>query len=400
MRRTTIGLLGLGVVGSGLYRAFHEEEADGQFDLRRVLVRDVSRQRGLAIEEGLLTVTPAEVVDDPAIEVVVEVMGGVEPARSLVARALANGKHVVTANKEMLARCGPELAALANRRGLWLGVEASVGGAVPVVAALRQALAGNRVWSLQGIVNGTTNYIISRMEQEGADFGEALQDAQRLGYAEPDPTNDIEGFDSRYKLCVLTALVVGGWPEPEQIACNGISKLRAEDFEFAWQHGYTIRLLASADFNAESPVLQVAPTFVSRQSPLAGVSGPFNAVSYLASLAGEGMLYGRGAGAAPTASALLADLYAINRGEPPQPLPEIRLAAVANRAGGSYYLRVPAGAAATLDNLADTEIVGRQQAETMVMLLLAGLAEDTVAEITKLAEMTEGALLMPVESKR
>lgn len=342
-----VGLLGLGVVGTGVLQACAERSATiaarcgRPLAIKRALVRDVGKARPAAAA-GITTTNPADVLADPEIAVVIEVLGGEQPAYDYARRALLAGKHLVTANKEMLAKHGPELLALAHERGLVVGFEASVGGGIPIVAALRRSLLANRVTGVRGIVNGTTNYILTEMNDRGREFAAALREAQALGYAEPDPTNDVEGFDSRYKLTILCALAFGVWPRPETIACEGITRLEPADFRLARALGYAIKLLAHGRQTEAGLEAWVSPALVPAASLLAGVRDVFNAIQVEGDMVGDMLFYGRGAGPAPTASAILADVMDIVRGERP-PSVELtgtaRLASAAERAG-AFYLRL------------------------------------------------------------
>ncbi|MCL4465836.1 MAG: homoserine dehydrogenase [Chloroflexi bacterium] len=363
-----LGLLGLGTIGGGVWQALA-----GQSDLLaervgravvvgKALVRDLAKPHP-GVPPDLLTTDPREVVGDPRIGIVVEVLGGEHPAYELVKQALLSGQHVVTANKELLAKHGAELFALARERGLELACEASVGGGIPIIAAIRKSLVANRVSRVRGIVNGTTNYILTEMVEKGRDFAAVLAEAQALGYAEPDPTNDVEGFDARYKLCVLSGLAFAAWPQPEDVPCQGITRLTAADLRFAGQFGYAVKLLATVRPLAGAVEAGVEPTLVPLTSPLAVVNGVFNAVQVQGDLVGDTLFYGRGAGPAPTTSAILGDVVAVARGErSPLPLAGTVVRAVPATAT-HYYLRLaPAEDARGLLHDAGLEILGHRAA--------------------------------------
>jgi len=316
-----IGLLGLGTVGAGVAQILatpqgrHPLVAD--LALRRVAVRDLQRARPLHLDPSLLTSDAEAVVDDPAVDIVVEVMGGLEPARSLILRAIAAGKPVVTANKAVIARFGEEIAAAAAARGVYVLIEAAVGGGIPIIEPLKQSLGANRIQRVSGIINGTTNYILSRMADEGAAYSAVLADAQRLGYAEADPAADVQGGDAADKIAILAALAYGGTVPRAAIPTSGIDRLDARDVAYADQLGYGVKLLAVAeqvglasDGAAELDV-SVNPTLVPRDHPLAGVHGVNNAILVEADPVGRVMFYGPGAGAGPTASAVVADILNI-----------------------------------------------------------------------------------------
>jgi homoserine dehydrogenase len=322
-----VGLLGLGTVGAGVASILASPEGRHplvrQLVLQRVAVRDLARPRAVAVDPALLSDDPLAVVDDPAVDIVVEVMGGLEPARSLILRAIAAGKPVVTANKAVIARHGEEIAAAASQRGVYVLIEAAVGGGIPIIEPLKQSLGGNRIQRVSGIINGTTNYILSRMADEGADYKAVLADAQRLGYAEADPAADVEGHDAADKIAILTALAFGGPVPRAAIATEGIDRLSARDVTYASQLGYVVKLLAVAErvdglVGPEAvpggglPLdVRVHPTLLPRHHPLAGVHGVNNAILVEADPVGQVMFFGPGAGAGPTASAVVADILNI-----------------------------------------------------------------------------------------
>jgi homoserine dehydrogenase len=322
-----IGLLGLGTVGAGVAEILATPEGRhplvAALELRRVAVRDLDRPRPVQLAEHLLCTSPEAVVDDPAVEIVVEVMGGLEPARSLILRAIAAGKPVVTANKAVIARHGEEIAAAAAARGVYVLLEAAVGGGIPIIEPLKQSLGANRIQRVSGIINGTTNYILSRMAAEGADYGAVLADAQRLGYAEADPAADVQGGDAADKIAILTGLAYGGTVPRGAIPTEGIDQLDGRDVTYADQLGFVVKLLAVAQridrANGDSPAgeaiqwldVRVHPTLVPRSHPLAGVNGVNNAILVEGEPVGQVMFFGPGAGAGPTASAVVADILNI-----------------------------------------------------------------------------------------
>jgi len=322
-----VGLLGLGTVGAGVAAILARPEGRhplvSELALRRVAVRDPARPRSVELDPALLCADPMAVVDDPAVEIVVEVMGGLEPARSLILRAIAAGKPVVTANKAVIARHGEEIAAAAAEGGVYVLIEAAVGGGIPIIEPLKQSLGGNRIQRVSGIINGTTNYILSRMADEGAAYGAVLADAQRLGYAEADPAADVEGHDAADKIAILASLAFGGPVERSAIATEGIDRLDARDVTYAAQLGYVVKLLAVAErmdglvgadaapADALPLDVRVHPTLLPRHHPLAGVHGVNNAILVEGEPVGQVMFFGPGAGAGPTASAVVADILNI-----------------------------------------------------------------------------------------
>ena len=329
-----IGLMGLGTVGGGVAAALLDNAASIQRKtgaavcLRRALVRDVGRPRQPQLPAGVVTANPEEILADPEIGVVVEVMGGDRPAGDYLARALDAGKHVVTANKEVMARRGPELLALAQKRRVHLLFEASAGGGIPIVGCLMSQLLANDIRSIRCIINGTTNYILTRMARSQTPFAAALAEAQAQGYAESDPTNDIEGIDAAYKLSVLGSLAFHRRIAHDAIYTEGISRLAPEDFRYAAELGYAIKSLAIAGADADGRVqARVHPALVPADHLLASVDGVYNAVEVDGDLCGQIILYGQGAGRAATASAVMGDILNILRtsggvdGPPPLPLP-------------------------------------------------------------------------------
>ncbi len=311
-----VGLLGLGTVGTGVARVLLgksdalERRIGRPVHITSVLVRDPSKPRGISLEVPLVTDARA-VIDDPAVDIVVEVIGGEEPARTLILEAIERGKHVVTANKEVMAKHGPAILAAAAARGVSVAYEASVGGGIPLIGPFQLDLAANEITSVVGIVNGTTNYILTRMTESGASFADALREAQELGYAEPDPTNDVEAWDAAYKLAILASLAFGAPVMPEQIWREGITQVSQRDILYAAELGYRIKLLAIARLVHGQVETRVHPSLVHRGSMLASVDGSFNAVQVEGDLIGSALFYGRGAGSEPTASAVVADLIAL-----------------------------------------------------------------------------------------
>lgn len=315
-----VAVLGVGTIGGEVARRLSGssqiELTDGS---RLALVRAMDRGPEVAqragIDASLVETDGVAVVDDPSVNVVVETLGGEQPAADLMIRALANGKHVVTANKEAVSKNLPAILAAARDGGTAFLCEASVGGGIPLLVSLRQILASNRVTRVRGIVNGTTNFILHKMESEGADYQAALQEAQELGYAEPDPTADVEGFDAAYKIAILGSLISRKYVHPDQVDRTGISGVRAEDVEQAKRAGGTIRLIAEAAVDGGDVTLRVAPTFVPSDDLFSRVVANYNAVEIVGDAVGPVWLHGQGAGPAPTASAILSDIVeAIERG--------------------------------------------------------------------------------------
>ncbi|OUM98044.1 MAG: homoserine dehydrogenase [Firmicutes bacterium ZCTH02-B6] len=309
-----VGLLGCGTVGSGVLSILQANaeriaaRAGALIEVRRVAVRDLKKYRTVSLDEALLTTDPWEVVSDPSVDIVIEVMGGVDPARDLIAAAVDNGKPVITANKEVLAKHGPELLSLAARRGVDLFFEGSVAGGIPIIKPLRESLAANRVQAIVGIINGTTNYVLTRMSREGMPFAEVLREAQALGYAEADPASDVEGYDAAFKIAILASLAFETPVRVEDVYCEGITRITPEDIRYGRELGYEIKLLAIAREHEGRLEVRVHPAFIPAAHPLAAVTDVFNAIFVRGDAVGELMFYGRGAGSLPTGSAVVADL--------------------------------------------------------------------------------------------
>jgi homoserine dehydrogenase len=319
MSSVKVGLLGCGIVGGALVELLNERAATIEIqtgvglEIGSVAVRSASKERP-GLDPSLLTTDARALVNDPNIDVIVEVIGGIEPARELILDAIKAGKPVITANKELLANCGAELYAAASAAGVDLLFEAAAAGAIPIVRPLRESLLGEDIRRIMGIVNGTTNFILTRMAEDGADYADALAEAQRLGYAERDPTADVEGFDAGAKAAIMASIAFGARVVAGDVYHEGISEVSQADIAFAKRLGYEIKLLAIAEVfegatsGAREIGVRVHPAMVPGDHPLASVRDSFNAVFIEGAAAGELMFYGRGAGGRPTASAVLGDL--------------------------------------------------------------------------------------------
>ena len=314
-----VGLLGLGVVGGGVAAALLDPsdtlaaKAGRPLILKKALVRDPAKSRDTAVPAHLLTANPEEILADPAIGLVVEVIGGVDPAAPYLRAALSAGKHVVTANKEVMAKHGPELLALARQNRVQLLFEASVGGGIPILGCLRDQLQANQFRSIRSIINGTTNYILTRMANDHTPFRQALAEAQERGYAEADPSSDIEGSDAVYKLSIMAALAFHQRIAPEDIYRQGIAQLEPQDFRYARELGYAIKSLAIATLENGAVQARVYPALLPEDSMLAKVDGVYNAVEVAGSQCGRVLFHGQGAGRGPTTSAVVGDIIAIAR---------------------------------------------------------------------------------------
>ncbi|MEA2516927.1 MAG: homoserine dehydrogenase [Actinomycetota bacterium] len=314
-----VGLLGCGVVGTATARILSSHAAEletrtgAPIRVARIAVRDASIDRGLDVDRSVWTTDPSEVVNDPSIDIVVEVMGGVEPARTLILEAIANKKHVVTANKELLSTYGSEVMGAAESNGVDLLFEASVAGGIPIIRPIRESLAGDRVTRVMGIVNGTTNFILTRMSEMGVSFEEALAQAIDLGYAEADPTADIDGHDAAAKIAILASLAFDSRVVSSDVPTEGIRNITRADIAAAHQLGYEVKLLAIGELVDGTISARVHPAMIPKTHPLASVRDVFNAVFVQGEQSGDLMFLGRGAGGSPTAAAVVGDVVEIAR---------------------------------------------------------------------------------------
>ncbi|MBI4297887.1 MAG: homoserine dehydrogenase [Chloroflexi bacterium] len=426
MEAIGVGLLGLGVVGGGVAQVLRERREaitaliGTPVVLRHALVRH--REKPRVLSPDLLTTQPKDILYDPQVHIVVEVMGGELPALNYIRQALEAGKYVVTANKEVMAKHGPELLALARERGVDIRYEASVGGGIPLITPFRQDFLANHIAAIYAIINGTTNFILTRMAQEGQDFASALSQAQKLGYAEADPSNDIEGIDAAYKLAILATLAFHTRVRPQDVHREGISHLSARDFRYARELGYTIKLLAIGRAEEEGVQVRVHPTFLPQDRLLAKVDGVFNAVQVEGDLTGPVLFYGQGAGSQPTSSAVVADIINLAqdlafgpRRRPPlllePPIPLKPMAQLRTR----YYLRMsvadrPGVLAQIARVLGDNQISiasviqkevdeAAQTAEIVIMthLALEEAMQRALAEMARLPKVAEVSNFVRVE---
>ncbi len=319
MKPIRVGLLGLGTVGRGTYEVLQRNQneiarrAGRGIEVASVAVRDLAKARAIVGAQVVVSTLCADIVGDPDIDIVVELMGGHEPARSLALQAISHGKHVVTANKALLARHGNELFEAARSNGVMLAFEAAVAGGIPIIKALREGLTANRIEWIAGIINGTSNFILSEMRSRGVTFDTALKQAQRLGYAEADPTFDVEGIDAAHKLAILSSIAFGVPINIDAAHTEGISHLAKEDIKYAEQLGYRIKLLGITKRTTAGIELRVHPTLVPLQRLIANVEGAMNAILIKGDAVGTTLYYGPGAGAEPTASAVIADLVDVTR---------------------------------------------------------------------------------------
>ncbi|MBM4129275.1 MAG: homoserine dehydrogenase [Nitrospira sp.] len=314
-----VGLIGFGTVGTGVTKILLEkkellkERIGFELYLKRIADLNITRDRGIRLPEGILTTEADEILDDPQIDIVVELIGGIRPAKDFILKAIRNGKHVVTANKALLATEGNEIFTAARDANVEIGFEASVAGGIPIIKVIRESLVGNRIKAAYGIINGTSNYILTKMTDENVEFSDALREAQDLGYAEADPTLDIEGIDSAHKLAILAFLSYGIPITYKEIYTEGISTITQQDIGFATELGYKIKLLAIAKETDGEIELRVHPTMLPKEYLIAKVDGPFNAIYIVGDAVGSSLYYGRGAGDMPTGSAVVSDIVDIAR---------------------------------------------------------------------------------------
>ncbi|KEQ22561.1 homoserine dehydrogenase [Paenibacillus tyrfis] len=319
MKPVKVGLLGLGTVGTGVVRIVEGHQHDlmsqsgSPIEITKILVQNKNKVRNISVSPDMLTENPWDVIENPEIDVIVEVMGGIELTKQLMLGALERGKHIVTANKDLMALHGPEILAKAAEKGCDVFYEASVAGGIPIIRTLIEGFSSDRITKIMGIVNGTTNFILTKMSQEGAAYANVLKEAQELGYAESDPTSDVEGFDAARKMTILGTLGFHANVALADVEVKGISSVTKEDIAYGKRLGYEVKLLGIAERQDEHISISVQPTMVKTSHPLASVNGVFNAVYVYGEAVGETMFYGPGAGEMPTATSVVADLVAVVR---------------------------------------------------------------------------------------
>ncbi len=315
--KINVGVIGFGTVGSGTVKILLQnrevirEKTGIDLEVKRIADLDIETDRGISIPPGVLTTNASEVIEDPDIHIVVELIGGINPAKEFILKAMDAGKHVVTANKALLATEGGEIFSRATQRNVSLGFEASVAGGIPIIKVVKESLVANNILSIYGIINGTSNYILTKMTEEGVDFNEALSEAQQKGYAEADPTFDIEGIDTAHKLTILASLAFGIPLSYDSLFVEGITGISSMDIEFATELGYKVKLLAIAKLVNGEVELRVHPTMIPADYLISKVDGVLNAIYVVGDSVGETLFYGRGAGDMPTGSAVVADIVDI-----------------------------------------------------------------------------------------
>ena len=319
MRKISVGIIGFGTIGSGVVKILQDnsdiikKRLGVIVEVAKIADLDITTDRGIKVNPKILTTDAQEVINHPEVNVIVELIGGYEPARSLILQAINAGKHVVTANKALLAKHGSEIFSIGEDQQVSIGFEAAVGGAIPIIRAIRESFVANKIYSIEGIVNGTANYILSKMSDEHCSFDLALKEAQEKGFAEADPTFDIEGIDSAHKIAILSQLAYGTPVKFEDITIQGISSVTIHDIECAREFGYRVKLLAISKFDGDFVDIRIHPAMIPQSNPMANVNGVLNAVRVCDDLMEENILIGHGAGSLPTGSAVIADIVEIAR---------------------------------------------------------------------------------------
>ena len=319
MRKISVGIIGFGTIGSGVVKILQDnsdiikKRLGVIVEVIKIADLDITTDRGIKVNPKILTTDAQEVINHPEVNVIVELIGGYEPARSLILQAINAGKHVVTANKALLAKHGSEIFSIGEDQQVSIGFEAAVGGAIPIIRAIRESFVANKIYSIEGIVNGTANYILSKMSDEHCSFDLALKEAQEKGFAEADPTFDIEGIDSAHKIAILSQLAYGTPVKFEDITIQGISSVTIHDIECAREFGYRVKLLAISKFDGDFVDIRIHPAMIPQSNPMANVNGVLNAVRVCDDLMEENILIGHGAGSLPTGSAVVADIVEIAR---------------------------------------------------------------------------------------
>jgi homoserine dehydrogenase len=430
-QRISVGIAGLGTVGTGALRILRENadlvrhRVGVPVEVVKIAVRDTQRDRGLPVDASLLTRNLMEVAEDPDIDIVVELIGGYEPAKELILSAISHGKHIVTANKALLAAHGAELHAAARRAGVTIAFEGAVAGGVPVIKTLKEALAANRILSIYGIINGTSNYILTKMTDEDRSFPEVLAEAQLAGYAEADPTFDVGGIDTAHKLAILANLAFGMDIALDGIFTEGITAISPLDIEFGRSLGYKVKLLAIAKMHDRTAEVRVHPTMLPEDYPIAKVGGVYYAIQIVGDACQDIMLYGRGAGSLPTGSAVVGDIIDIARlilMEPSRRLPEASTAEglphihlqPMQSITSLYYFRLMAldqpGVLSQISGVLGRHRIsiaqmiqrGRKEGGSVPLVIMTHTAleqdvQKAMAEIGKLSCVTEAPVLIRVE---
>ena len=401
MDKLKIGIIGLGTVGSGVYKTLQDIE---NVEIVKIAVKNINKPRSVNVPESMLTDNPYDLVNDPSIDVVVELIGGVTPAYDYLATAIKNGKHIVTANKELLAKKGEELFNLAEEYNRVVLYEAAIAGGIPIIMPIKTILAGNKINKIQAILNGTTNYILTKMDADSASYEDVLKEAQELGYAETEPTGDVEGFDAAYKITTLATIAFKKRIKIENVYREGITKIRREDMEKANEFGYKIKLIATAEIDEnDNADVRVHPMLVSKNSMLAHIDYVTNAVAISGHPIGSIVLSGPGAGEFPTASSVVGDILAIAAefGKTDYILPMMRCnhSSKANPVKiddtyNKYYISITAPNA--IGVIAKIGTICANKNVSLSSILQKGVSEDNTADITVITERTQEKLIKEV----
>lgn len=434
-----VGIIGFGTVGAGTAKILLEnkdvisQRIGFDINLKKIADLDIKKSRGIKLPEGILTTNADDILNDPEINIVIELIGGIHPAKELILKAIKNNKHVVTANKALIATEGNEILAEAEKHGVEIGFEASVAGGIPIIKIIKEGLVANRILAVYGIINGTSNYILTKMTDEGIEFSDALKEAQRLGYAEADPTYDIEGIDSAHKLAILASLAYDIPLSFNDVYKEGITRITSQDIGFAGELGYKIKLLAIAKASDNKVELRVHPTMVPKDYLISKVDGVFNAIYVQGDAVGDTLYYGRGAGDMPTGSAVVSDVVDIGKrimihdtGYRIQDK-KYRASCIAHHASSikikkiedieaMYYFRFTAfdkpGVLSSISgvlgkyNISITSVIqkGRRLGEAVPLIVLTHTAKEkdvikAVAEIDRLSVVADKTLYIRVEGK-
>ena len=401
MNKLKIGLLGLGTVGCGVYKTIQNID---NVEIVKIAVKNINKPRSVEVPREMLTDNPYDVVNDPSIDVVVELIGGVEPAYDYISTAIKNGKHIVTANKELLAKRGEELFILSEEYNRVVLYEAAIAGGIPIIMPIKTILAGNKINRIQAILNGTTNYILTKMDVDGASYEDVLKEAQELGYAETDPTGDVEGFDAAYKITTLSTIAFKKRIKIENVYREGITKIRKEDMAKANEFGYKIKLIATATIDEnDNADVRVHPMLVSKDSMLAHIDYVTNAVAISGHPIGNIVLSGPGAGEFPTASSVVGDILAIAAefGRTDYMLPMMRCnhTSKANPVNidntyNKYYISITAPNA--IGVIAKIGTICANKNISLSSILQKGVSDDNTADITVITESCQEKLIKEV----
>ncbi|MBT9537668.1 MAG: homoserine dehydrogenase [Thermodesulfovibrionales bacterium] len=429
-----VGIIGFGTVGTGTAKILLEnkdvisQRTGFDINLKKIADLDIKKSRGIKLPEGILTTNADDILNDPEINIVIELIGGIHPAKELILKAIRNKKHVVTANKALIATEGNEILAEAEKHGVEIGFEASVAGGIPIIKIIKEGLVANRILAVYGIINGTSNYILTKMTDEGIEFSDALKEAQRLGYAEADPTYDIEGIDSAHKLAILASLAYDIPLSFNDVYKEGITRITSQDIGFAGELGYKIKLLAIAKASGGKVELRVHPTMIPKDYLISKVDGVFNAIYVQGDAVGDTLYYGRGAGDMPTGSAVVSDVVDIGKKIVRSQESGVRSkkAVLIPRSGlkvkgiedieAMYYFRFTAfdkpGVLSSISgvlgsyNISITSVIqkGRSLGEAVPLIVLTHTAKEkdvikAVAEIDRLSVVADKTLYIRVEGK-